>query len=183
MKLQRNELCKALILFLISNYCSAVENQYTFKNNSFLEIKVSVWFTKSLEGKRPENGEARRSSTGAQTGAPAALPLPDFQLILQPQENEVLAHLGSHVKEDECLAYLMAEYRIIPTLKPSIKASGLSTDLFLVGKRFWAQKLPGLCGANLIELNYDPASYLKFSITINGVEDEFKDVHQTNEQS
>lgn len=152
----------------------AAENKYAFKNNSFLEIKVSLWFTSTIKGVRKE--APTEYSTQISGLMPQGLPLADIERILQPGETEVVSFHDGTLQPEDCLAYVVAEYRVIPTLQGAIQAAGISTDLFLVGKRFWAQKLPGLCGENILEMNYDPATYLKFTIKINGVEDYFQDV-------
>lgn len=179
MKLLHNLLLLVVGAFFLGCSASfAAENKYTFRNNSFLEIKVSLWFTSTIKGIRKETPT---DYTAQLPGIlPQGLPLPDVERILQPREEEVASFHDGQIQPDDCLAYVVAEYRVIPTLHGAMQAAGISTDLFLVGKRFWAQKLPGLCGENILEMNYDPATYLKFTIKINGVEDYFQDVMQTS---
>lgn len=175
----RQALLKILQLALVcvsmaSMTCCATENRYTFTNSSFVEITVSAWFTKAIQGSRKTAEGEGASGFGLSSNS---LPVPDFQLILKPQETESITDQAGQVQSGECLAYFLAEYRVIPSIAPSFSSGpGIPADLYLVGKRFWAQKLPGLCGDNTIELNYDPATYLKFSLKINGMDDYLRDV-------
>lgn len=179
MKLLHNLLKLAIGALCVGCSASfASENKYMFRNNSFLEIKVSLWFTSTIKGLRKEIPTEYAGYLPSKL--PQGLPLPDIERILQPGEEEVVSFRDGQIQPDDCLAYVVAEYRVIPTLHGAMQAAGISTDLFLVGKRFWAQKLPGLCGENTLEMNYDPATYLKFTIKINGVEDYFQDVMQTS---
>lgn len=150
-------------------------NAYTLRNNSCIGITVSVWFTNAIKGSRKiHEGEYGSGMCGI---LPNALPAPDMQFNLEPRGEHTISDQEGVVQIGECLAYLVAEYKVIPSMVPALQTpSGIPGDLYMIGKRSWAQKLPGLCGINTIDMNYDPSTYLKFTIKINGVEDYFQDV-------
>ena len=171
----QNSFAWVILLGITTGSALAAENSYTFTNSSCVEIKISLWFTNALKGSARTH--EREQVTGVSGVLPSALPMPDAEVILQPQETHTITDHDVAIQHGECLAYLVAEYRIIPSVMPSMAAStGIPADLYLIGKRSWGQKLPGLCGTNSIEMNYDPATYLQFTIKINGVEDYFQAV-------
>ncbi len=166
-----------MLACLIGNSSLAL-NHYTIKNNSCVEMKINAWFTHAV-------ATARQAVYGDhETGWPglplSSLSAPDVHATLPPQEQYAFTDQEGHITPGECLAYLVIEYRFIPSLVPSITQSHVSSmrsgDLYLVGKRFWAQALPGLCGNNIIELNYDPSLPVKFSLKVNGVHEYLQDV-------
>lgn len=141
-------------------------------------MKINAWFTHAVT-------TARQAVYGDhETGWPglplSSLSLPDLHATLAPQEQYTFTDLEGHVTSGECLAYLVIEYRFIPSIIPSIAQTTHSSmqagDLYLLGKRFWAQALPGLCGNNTIELNYDPSLPIKFTLKVNGVHEYLQDV-------
>lgn len=166
-----------VLVFLSGNQSFAL-NRYTIKNNSCVEMKINAWFTHAV-------ATARQAVYGDhETGWPGlplnSLSASDFHFLLLPGEQHTFTDQEGPIALDECLAYLVIEYRFIPSIVPAITqstgANVRSGDLYLVGKRFWAQALPGLCGNNTLELNYDPALPVKFTLKVNGVHEYLQDV-------